>query len=213
MDLQGRMCENENEVQDLLYQFNEEIVPGIEARWGDHTALQERFTSSCPLIKNQVWNALQRGNYDRIHALLSTGRAVSQPRCRCYISIGAPRSGKTQFIRNIYGRIPVFQDNETLTYQGELSQSMRDFLACNLSHGQDLAIDGCNLHVLQRQQVADFARQYETEIHYLFFERSLPDLLQANISYANPLDPQQLKKAYALLLKPHPWEAHSLQIV
>ena len=213
MDLQGRICENASQIQDLLYHFNEEIVPQILQTWGSYGEIQAQFHACCPLIKNQIWSALQAQQNDRIFSLLSTGRLLSTPRCKCLISVGAPRSGKSQFIQQAYRGLPTFNESNSQTPEGELSQGLKDFLSAHLSNGQTIVVDGCHLDVNKRHKIADFVRRFDTEIQYLYFERSLSEILEMNSHSILPLDSTFLKEAYAKLLRPHPWEAHGMELV
>ncbi|MEM6628553.1 MAG: HD domain-containing protein [Bacteroidota bacterium] len=213
MDLKGRICENANEIKDLLHNFTEVIVPQIEATWGTFQEIQTRFQACCPLIKNQIWSALQEQQYDQVFSLLSTGRFLSAPRCRCFLSIGTPRSGKSQFIQQAYNDLPTYSESRKGNESGDLSQGLKDFLSANLSSGQSVVVDGCHLDEAKRQKIADFIRHYDTEIQYLYFERSLSEILELNSLSVLPLDSQFLREAYSQLHKPHPWEAHGIEIV
>ena len=213
MDLQGRICENASQIQDLLYNFTEIIVPKILQTWGSFQEIQTRFHACCPLIKNQIWSALQAQQNDRIFSLLSTGRLLSSPRCKCLISVGVPRSGKSRFIQQAYKGFPTYHETGLGTMEGKLSQGLKDFLSTHLSYGQTVVVDGCHLDVRMRRKIADFVRRYDTEIQYLYFERSLSEILKLNTHSVLPLDSHLLKEAYAKLLKPHPWEAHGIEIV
>ena len=213
MDLQGRICENASEIQDLLWEFNEDIVPQIESLWGNYVEIQAKFQARSPLVKNKIWGALQAANNQEIHALLSVEESTPEPNSTCYLSIGLPKSGKSEFIRKQHSLCPTYAESSSYPYTGELSEGLKQFLDTHLSQGQTVVVDGCHLNVNKRHQIADHVRLYNTNIQYLYFERSLSEVLRDNHQSHSPLLPSQIKNAYPQLMRPHPWEAHGIEVV
>ena len=213
MDLRGRICENASEIQDLIFHFNEILIPRIEDMWGSYEDIQARFQSRSPLTKNMIWFALQESRYEEIYSLLSREDAHPEPISTCYVSIGVPKSGKSDYIRRKHGVIPTFYEASHFSYEGELSNGLKQFLDQHLSRGETVVVDGCHLNVPKRQQIADYIRRYQTSLQYLYFQRSLSDVLMENSQSSFPINPAHIKCAYAQLICPHPWEAHGMEIV
>lgn len=213
MDLRGRICENASEIQDLIYHFNEEIIPSIVDMWGTYEAIQTKFQTRSPLTKNKIWFALQEARNEEIFSLLSQEDSHLEPLSTCYISIGVPKSGKSDYFRKRHGVYPTFFEENRFSYEGELSDGLKKFLDQHLSSGESVVVDGCHLNVPKRQQIADYIRRYQTSLQYIYFQRSLSEVLMENNQSPYPIHPSRIKCAYSQLICPHPWEAHRMEIV
>jgi len=213
MDLQGRICENKSQIADITSHFNEVIVPYMIDYWGTFDQLQRTFSRLGGAAKNCIWYALKVENFDLIRSIIYD-HSFDQPWSNtCYITIGAPKSGKSSYIKatlpdSIIPEMPYVQ--YCTAYD---CQTLQNLLHTGMAEEKPIIIPGANIDAQNRQNLIDKIREYDLEIHYLFFERQLSELLRDNRLSDNPLEEQILRNAHDQLQFPHPWEAHSTSII
>ena len=97
--------------------------------------------------------------------------------------------------------------------ENEYTLDVKHFMSAFLREQRNIVIDGHNINPDTRRRMSDCARDFQAEVHYLYFERSLSDLLDRNARSEKPITEEQLAAAHSALDIPHPWEAHHLQII
>ncbi len=213
MDLQGRICENRSQIADITYHFNEVIVPYMIDYWGTFDQLQRAFSRISGAAKNCVWYALKVENFDLIRSIIYD-HSFEQPWSNtCYITIGAPKSGKYTYVKAALPEsiIPEILYVQCITESD--CRTLENFLHTGMTTGKPIIITGTNIDEQKRQGLIDKIREYDLEIHYLFFERQLSELLRDNRLSDSPLEEQVLRHAHGQLQFPHPWEAHNTSII
>lgn len=222
MDTRGRICERKEEVVQLVSDFLYQIVPRIEGEMGTFDEIQTRFQQASPHTKNLLWVALQQRDFASIARYMGGGAPPESTLVpRCYLTIGAPRSGKTDYVKrhfaqcsyfNLSSMEPVVPAPEDPHPSFDL-RALEDFLQRQFSQGLDVVVDGRNLQAAWREKIANLVRSFHAEVHYLFFDRSLDAILANNEREDHRLPEQEVTTAFDHLIMPHPWEAHALQLV
>ena len=220
LDMMGRECEDKETVVGLVSQFNSEIVPTVTKDLGTYPELQAYFSAAGYNKKSALWASWKQGEVALLEKMLTLKVPVdSATGITCVITIGAPRSGKTQYVRTNfpnYTRIEV-EDG----YGNAASQAVADAarhslmkeVAATVQRGERLVLDGTNLDPKLRSAVANIVLNASGRLHYVFFEKSLAYLLQQNQLHPHVLDEHVLIRAHKQLAYPHPWEAHSFEVV
>ena len=223
LDIQGRISEHQEKIIKLVSTFNTDIVPEIEDNMGSYDKIQHQYREASLPTKNLLWDSLESNNIHTISDLLKQDvSSYSYQSKSCFITIGVPRSGKTEYLRTHYREyeylnlsqlepiLPLPQDAPEPPYAFE---RMKQLISEKLYQSEGLVIDGRNLHPIWRKKLVNFIRSSGTAVKYLFFERTLSEVLEKNQEYDTPLDEKDVRDAYDYLHMPHPWEAHELEIV
>ena len=224
-DVAGRICENQEHVLRLIEHFNDYIVPVVEEELGGFEDMQTRFRQATQLQKNMLWKALQDRNFQQVAQTLEESHVSFVPKASpatCYITIGIPYSGKTAYVQKNLGWHPYFDMSqfepispshfEKENYHAGVPE-MRQFLQNNLSQGQSVVVDGRNLCQSWRQHITECARSLHARIQYIFFDRSLEEIIDNSRQAEMPIAVHAIRESYESLDLPHPWEAHTMQIV
>ncbi len=218
MDLQGRICENRSQIEDIIYHFNEVIVPYMLGFWGSWNHLQYAYRNIGGAAKNCIWYALKVANFDLIRSILYKNTKNQFFVNTCYLTVGAPRSGKTAYIQTeLSDAIVLTLDDPHPSFTTKrstvISPSIKDSIKTFISDNQPIVINGPHIDEAKRQQLTDIIRGFDLDIHYLFFERTLSEIIKNNQDSDDPLEEREIRQAYHQLLLPHPWEAHSIDII
>ena len=224
-DVRGRICENQDAVLRLIDHFNDVIVPIVEEELGDFDHMQFCFKQANLVQKNLIWKALQARDFKQVAKTLDQSvkplSSFSHPQT-CYITIGSPFSGKTAYIQKNFSGHPYFDMSrfepivpEHFEKENYLTgiPELKSFLQSYIPQGRSVVVDGRNLCDSRRQSVTEYARVLGANIQYLFFDRSLEEVMDNNRQAASPLCVRDLRESYESLQLPHPWEAHKLTIV
>ena len=218
-DIMGRVCINKPETLEMISHFNEVIVSRIRDEIGAFESLQEQYQKAGYQKKNALWHALKYDDDRLLEKVLHHNNPETiPPKSQCVITIGAPRSGKTEYVQahypdHHYFDLEAYKVRQGHSDENEYALDIKTFMSAFLRQHRNIVIDGCNLNPDTRRRIGDCARDFHAELHYLYFERSLDHLLETNAHTAQPLASDRIRAAHNTLDIPHPWEAHSLQII
>ncbi len=215
-DLKGRECEDKAHVLELSRQFIEKIVPEVKAVLGSYKQLQNRYQSVGIRQKDALWAAVSNREPELLAYLIKVKvEKVDEKIPHCVMTIGTPRAGKSHYIAEKY---PHYNRIDTSAFDFKSPPSdvllrLKRDLSLQLKGQACLVLDGTHLDENLRQNLAEHIRQQGARLHYLFFERSLSQMKVQNRISTNPMEESKLLAAHKQLHLPHPWEAHSIQIV
>lgn len=216
-DLKGRVCEDKAKVLQLSEQFQQEIVPGVIEVLGPFEKLQKRYKAFDHRQQDALWSAFSRREAELLQQLLKIKlpkRDEKMP--HCIMTIGTPRSGKSQYIEQKYPHYHRMDADRLHAKRNASPTTLKHFkreLASQLEKQSCVIIDGTNLEVTIRQELANHIRLQGAQLKYIFFERSLSQIKVQNRLSATPLEERKIQEAYKRLHFPHPWEANQLEIV
>jgi predicted kinase len=222
-DVMGRVSEGKEAVLERVRLFNEEIVTELERELGTFPEISESFRLGNLHKKNALWNVLASGHYPLLsHVLKLQPVTMPSPPRKCLITIGPLQSGKTEYLASEYPdyhRIDVAKlglesasGDADEVIEKRLSK-FSEILADRFRRYDRVALDGTHLHEILRLEICRVAREQDAEIHYLFFERTLEEIMQKNSTSDRPFDEVSLRRSANQLDYPHPWEAHQIHII
>ena len=224
-DMNGRICENQESVLELIRVFNKEVCPRVEKDLGTFEQNLKRYTRADIHKKNALWNALHADNPHLLQSLIrleNYAGSDQKPERTCYLTIGPPKSGKTQYLKEQFpDHLYINLDDLRLSQVwGDDDDSIADnlerfrlSLSARFQESDRIVLDGTSLLPQLRQRIAAIIKEQDAELHYLFFEPTLDSILSRNTSSESPLEEVTIQLSYKQLDYPHPWEAHYLHLV
>lgn len=222
-DLEGRICENKEGVRNCYTRFNEEIIPKIENLTGDFHSINSRYRAASRSHQNALWNAYNMQNPVLWEKLLSRPSPPDEKATfHCIISVGAPRCGKTTWLRENYP-YALHLSTSGWDLDGKLLDDLYDrqrvlttfnhHIASYYSQHRTIVLDGNNLCPETRHTIVSLVRHLQAKVTMVFFDTSWEDVLARNVQNENPLSVAELQEKYNYLRNPHPWEAHEMRVV
>lgn len=206
-DLTGRICQNQEEVKELIMHFNQEIVPKLQTELGTYLEIQQKYKEASLLKKNQLWKGVKHADYSLVEQLLSSSEneLPSPNNTSCIIPIGIHNDAIQKYLNIQYKdalRIKI-EYKDKLHLHNAIFTSMSSYKGKLLFEGdftqQDL-----------RNELVKILRNKGMEIKFLFFETGLEKLSD---EIEDPLQWIEIQKIYKRLYQPHPWEAHSTEYI
>lgn len=215
-DLKGRACEDREKVLQLSDQFQEKIVPQVMDILGPFKDLQKKYRSLDQRHQDALWTAFTNGEPELLQQLLKMKiEKRIEKTALCVMTIGTPRAGKSHYVEQKFSHY-YRMDSDTLISERSAKVSLEQFkkeISFQLEKQSCVVIDGTNLDVPLRQQLANHIRHTGAHLKYVFFERSLSQINVQNRLSSAPIDESKIQEAYKALHFPHPWEANQLEIV
>lgn len=215
-DLKGRICEDKGDVLHLCEQFQQQIVPKVMKVLGPFQELQDRYSTLDHRQQDALWTAFS----NREPALLQQVLRIKLEKrdkkvLQCVMTIGTPRAGKSYHIEQKYPHYHRL-NSDLLNLARASTINIHQFqqeISAQLEKQSSVVIDGTNLNIDLRQQIATHVRKEGAHLKYIFFERSLSQIKVQNRLSSTPLEESKILEAYKQLHIPHPWEANQLEIV
>ncbi len=219
-DMMGRECEDKATVVGYVQRFNDYIVPQVTKTLGTYDEVQRYFWEAGYSKKNALWVTWKRKEALLMEKILMLKVPADRAKgARCVITIGAPRSGKTQYVKEHYPGHTYLSVSDFFSnsFQDSLDSTSIRSLSAHLTpllrKGVPIVLDGMNLHKKHRDQLSKIILGASGTLHFVFFEKSLSSLLSQNQLYPQALDEQVIIQAHKHLAYPHPWESHSFEVV
>ncbi|MDX2247413.1 MAG: HD domain-containing protein [Bacteroidia bacterium] len=216
-DLMGRICEDHERIYELITHLNEVIVPRVIYETGTFDQIQQRYSDADVQHKNALWQSLKFKDVKLMEKLLqSYPKQVKKGIFQCFITIGADIAGQIEYISDRFPDFASFYLPELLSEnlsKHEREKKLREvkhFLSVYGREGRSLVVTGTHTDEAVRQQVVEFARLLGAQINYLFFDQALDDIL---LKTDNPEAEKLIRENYTRLRYPHPWEAHTMELV
>jgi len=213
-DIRGRFCEDRGRVIQLSEQFIQEIVPRVHQAIGTFAELQHAYQRFDTRHKDALWSAYTNKEEILLQRLLKMKTQKAKRKLpQCVLTIGAPRTGKSQHLAQNYEPYQYF---DSASIEGKPAAQLQTFqkkIFSSIDQYSNLAIDGTHIDINLRQQLAQHIREAGAQLHYLFFEKTWRQIEAQNRFSTQPIDEDLLRKAYKELHIPHPWESHSIQLL
>jgi predicted kinase len=141
-----------------------------------------------------------------------------EPRCTVTLTCGLPASGKSHWLREHGGHLPVVSLDalrEELGVapeepQGELVQQARARARALLREGRDFAWDGTNLQRSRREALIGLFLDYGARVRVVHCEAPEPVLRARNDARPEPVPPAVLERMIERWEPPTPREAHEI---
>lgn len=216
-DIMGRICERKSEIIDGIEALNDIHIPKVESEIGSYAALQKVYLNASLQKKNALWSAQKQNDPRLLQKLLQSEDDCSMQRThlQCVMGLGAGGAAQSEYLQQYYPSHLYYRLDELFT-EGENKQQRRNkmrevkrFLSVYLRGRRNVVLDCQGLNEKDRREIGEFVRQNNSQLHYVFFERSLKALTQ---KASDEEEVQKITQAYQQLILPHPWEAHTLEI-
>ncbi|MFK7922731.1 MAG: hypothetical protein AB8H47_12280, partial [Bacteroidia bacterium] len=197
--------------------FLEIYIPQIEQELGTYEQLQSQYKQAGLQKKNAIWSALKQSDSRLLGKLLNSKVLAHKPAFfQCVMALGAGGDAQTEYLKSnypthlYYDLNELFAGSETEHLRRDRLREIKRFLSVYIQGRRSVVLDSQLLTENTRIEIAEFVRQNGGKMQYLFFERSL-EALQAGAK--DEVEASQIDLAYQQLEMPHPWEAHTIEMV
>ena len=196
-DVEGRICSDQSwqlEQVELFRLYCEEenlFEPPIKPLYETwHMFLKERF--SLTIVQQAVfWRIVRDFELQKIYSLeegiFRNFRFTNQQFSMVHILSGPPGSGKSSFLRQHLGNLPVVSLDEIRKKhhnkklrEGRIRQDALEAFRVSLRKKEDVVWDSTNLTRNQRRRIIGLARKYGAFVHLYGFQVDPNDLLHRN---------------------------------
>lgn len=200
-DLKGRICKEPEKIHKIIQDFNEQIVPTLEASLGTYAQIHALYQSARIQDKNHLWEASKFSDFRLLEELFKSvdtteKRAAKQT---WIIPLGVPCIAQKAFLNSKYP--DAYHLNQVILNRPSPQIP---------TQAQTVVIAGDFTHTASRQAWLSDWRKKPAEIHLLVFEKDLEQLLK---NVHNPMQYMEIRKAYERMENPHPWEAHQVEYI
>ncbi|MEM6347626.1 MAG: HD domain-containing protein [Bacteroidota bacterium] len=216
-DVRGRICEHKTEILDGIEALLEEHTPQIEEDLGTYTELQEKYHKAGLQKKNAIWSALKQDDSRLLVKLLDSPALPAKASFfQCVMALGAGGAAQSEYLKNnypahlYYNLNDLFKEGDTKQERSNKLREVKRFLSVYMRGRKAVVLDTQFIADQTRIAIAEYVRQNGGKMQYLFFERSLEALKKESKC---EVETAKISTAYQHLEMPHPWEAHSIEIV
>ncbi|MEL7530132.1 MAG: HD domain-containing protein [Bacteroidota bacterium] len=216
-DIMGRICEHKTDILDGIDALLEIHIPQIEQELGNFAELQEKYRKASLQKKNAIWSALKQEDSRLLGKLLDSPALAAKPSFfQCLMALGAGGCTQSEYLKSnypshlYYNLNELFKEADTEQERRNKLREVKRFLSVYMRGRKAVLLDTQFIADNTRLEIAEFVRQNGGKMQYLFFERSLEALKKASDTES---EAEEISTAYQHLEMPHPWEAHSIEIV
>jgi putative nucleotidyltransferase with HDIG domain len=227
MDFHGRISEDFEATLQRVNDFHSLHAPKAEYEMGTYASLQEAWKNWSVQYKNAAWRAISLRKPALIPKLAEQNPPITEKKTlfsnrKIYLTIGAPLSGKTTWLKENMPDAFTVQLLEHNISEAIVSDEfllnrriveLRYLLEGFLRHHDTIVFEGRNLHPVLRHRLSEAFRDMGVQLTWLVFEETLEVLRKRNAESTSPMPDETLVESHKHLGVFHPWDAHEIVFV